>query len=256
MLKINQIYNADCIGNNGMILIPDKSIDMILCDLPYGQTKNDWDVPIPADKLWEQYSRIIKDNGVIALTATFAFGAELIQKATVPFRYDLIWRKNSSTGHLNSGRMPLRQHEVVLIFYKKLPVYHPQKTTGHKPVNKYYTSHSGSNYGASKVTAGGGSTERFPTSVIDIPVINNTKTKSNATQKPVELYEWLIKTYTNEGDIVLDNACGSGTIGISCINTKRQYIGFEKNLTQYQSAVERIETYKTRDLFCFQEEAL
>lgn len=242
-MELNRIYNADCIGENGMCLIPDKSIDMILCDLPYGQTRNKWDVQISAYKLWKEYSRIIKDNGVIALTCNFLFANKLLNSATVPFRYDLIWKKNKSTGFLNANKMPLRQHELILIFYKKTPNYFPQKTTGHKPANKVYTRHTGSNYGELKLKYSGGQTDRHPTSVIEIPVMNNYG-KINSTQKPVELYEWLIKSFTAESEVVLDNCSGSGTIGIACMNLNRNYIGFEKDSEQFNLSVERIENYR------------
>src|SRR5690606_33568674 len=187
-----------------------------------------WDQIIPFDKLWEQYNRIIKDNGAIVLTAVKPFSAMLIMSNPKMYRYDIIWRKNKSTGFLNAKKMPLRQHEEILVFYKKTPTYNPQKTTGHKPANSY-TKHTsdGTNYGKTKTgISGGGQTDRYPTSVLDIKVMNNDDpNKFHPTQKPVELFEWLIKTYTNEGDIVLDNCMGSGTTAVACLNTNRNYIG-------------------------------
>lgn len=227
-LSLNTIHHMD--GIAGMKELPDKSVDMILCDLPYGVTQNKWDVIIPFDELWAEYTRVIKDRGAIVLTATKPFSALLLASNPKLYRYDIIWRKNKSTGFLNANRMPLRQHEEILVFYKKLPTYNPQKTLGHKKVNSF-TKHTsdGSNYGQTQAgIAGGGQTDRYPTSVVDIPVMNNDDPrKFHPTQKPVALFEWLIKTYTNEGEIVLDNCIGSGTTGVACLKNKRHFIGFE-----------------------------
>lgn len=250
MIELNRIYNEDCVSENpneGMNRISDKSIDMILCDLPYGTTaRNKWDVVIPFDKLWKQYNRIIKDNGAIVLTAVKPFSSMLINSNPKMFRYDIIWHKNKSTGFLNANKMPLRAHEEILVFYKKLPTYNPQKTTGHKPVNSY-TKHTsdGTNYGKTKTgISGGGQTDRYPTSVWDIKVMNNDDpNKWHPTQKPVELFEKLILTYTNEGETVLDNCMGSGTTAIACINTSRNYIGFELEKEYFDKANERIKNH-------------
>lgn len=248
MLQINKIYNEDCIGKNGMCLIDDKSIDLIVADLPYEETQNDWDSMIPLEPLWNEYKRIIKDNGVIALTATFQFASKLYETRKVPFRYDIIWRKNKSTGFLNAKKMPLRQHELILIFYRKLPVYNPQKTTGHRPVNSY-TKHTsdGTNYGRTKLgVSGGGQTDRYPTSVWDIPVMNNDdKNKWHPTQKPIELFERIIKTYTNEGALVLDNAAGACTTAKAAIRTNRNYICFENKKEYYERAIYDLERLKS-----------
>lgn len=233
MLDINQVYQGDCLDL--MTDIDPKSIDMILCDLPYGVTaRNKWDVVIPFDKLWEQYERIIKDNGCIALTAIQPFTSLLVSSNLKLFRYEWIWEKNKSTGFLNAKKMPLRNHESVLVFYKKQPVYNPQKTTGHKPVNSY-TKHTsdGSNYGNTKTKiSGGGQTDRYPKTIQKFSVVNNDNSSGNKhhpTQKPVELFEYLIKTYTNEGALVLDNCAGSGTTGVACFNTGRDYILMEQD---------------------------
>lgn len=245
MLEKNKIYNMDCI--EGMKEISDESIDFIFCDLPYGVTNNDWDSIIPLDELWEQYNRIIKNNGAIALTAVQPFTSILVASNYKMFRYEWIWKKNKFTGFLNAKKMPLKQHESVLIFYKKLPDYNPQKTTGHKPVNSF-TKHTsdGTNYGKTKKgIKGGGQTDRYPTSILEIPVINNdNKEKFHPTQKPVELVEYFIKTYTNEGDTVLDNCMGSASTAIASIKTNRHFIGFETNQEYYIKASERIENYK------------
>jgi DNA modification methylase len=239
---LNQIMLGDCIEI--MKSIEDNSIDMILCDLPYGVTaRNSWDEIIPFDELWKAYKRIIKSNGAIVLTATQPFASKLIISNYEMFRYDLIWVKNKKTGFLNAKKMPLRNHEHILVFYNNLPTYNPQKTTGHKPVNSY-TKHTsdGTNYGNTNVgISGGGQTDRYPTSILSIPVVNNdSKDKYHPTQKPIELMEYLIKTYTNENDIVLDNCIGSGTTAIAAINTKRQFTGIEKEKEYYDIAVSRI----------------
>lgn len=239
---VNQIIFGDCLEI--MPTIPKASIDMILCDLPYGITaRNKWDKIIPFEPLWKEYKRIIKDKGAIILTATQPFASQLICSNTDMFRYDLIWSKNKSTGFLNAKKMPLRKHEYILVFYKKLPTYNPQKTTGHKPVNSF-TKHTsdGTNYGNTKKgIKGGGQTDRYPTSIIEIPVVNNdSKEKIHPTQKPVELFEYLIKTYTNKSMVVLDNCIGSGTTAVACKNLNRKFIGIESNEKYYKKALQRI----------------
>ncbi|MFB8425981.1 DNA-methyltransferase [Priestia megaterium] len=244
MLEINQVYNVNCLDSEGMKAIPDKSIDFILCDLPYGITRNHWDSVIPLEELWEQYSRIIKDNGAIALTASQPFTSILAASNLKMFRYEWIWKKNKSTGFLNAKKMPLKQHESVLIFYKKLPIYNPQKTTGHKPVNSFKKNTSdGTNYGKTQTgIVGGGQTDRYPTSIIEFPVVNNdSDERIHPNQKPLGLLEFLIKTYTNENDLVLDNCMGSGATAIACINTNRNFIGFELEKDYYLKATKRIE---------------
>lgn len=245
-MDTNIIYNEDCLSEKGMSILPDKSVDMILCDLPYGTTQNKWDSILPLEELWNEYKRVIKDNGAIVLTAVKPFSALLITTNPKMYKYDIIWKKNKSTGFLNAKKMPLRQHEEILIFYKNIPTYNPQKTNGHKPANNY-TKHTsdGTNYGSTKTgITGGGQTDRYPTSVLEIKVINNDNPdKFHPTQKPVELFEWLIKTYTNENDIVLDNCIGSGTTAVACLNTNRKYIGWELDTTYYEKALERIENH-------------
>lgn len=240
---LNKIILGDCL--DVMPKMKEKSIDLILCDLPYGVTaRNKWDVIIPFDKLWKEYERIIKDKGAIVLTATQPFASQLIMSNPRLFRYDLIWLKNKRTGFLNAKKMPLRGHEYILVFYKKLPTYNPQKTTGHNPVNSY-TKHTsdGLNYGETKKgIKGGGQTDRYPVSFIEFSVVNNdSKEKTHPTQKPVKLFEYLIKTYTNENMIILDNCIGSGTTAIAAKQTNRQFIGIENNDKYYADACQRIE---------------
>lgn len=208
--------------------IPDKSIDMILCDLPYGVTaRNKWDEIIPFRPLWSQYERVIKDNGMICLTATQPFATKLIQSNSDMFKYDLIWDKKLPTGFLNAKRQPLRRHEMVLCFYKKPPIYNPIMRKG-KQRSKGGKLYSVSNcYGTiNQAKERELYDEYYPTSILEISNANQ-KDKIHPTQKPVALFEYLIKTYTNEGDLVLDNCIGSGTTAIACINTNRNFIGIE-----------------------------
>lgn len=237
-----QLYKGDCLEL--MKDIPDKSIDMILCDLPYGTTQNKWDSIIPLDKLWRQYYRIIKDNGAIVLFAQTPFDKVLGVSNLKMLKYEWIWEKTAATGHLNAKKMPMKAHENILVFYKKLPTYNPQKTMGHTPVHSY-TKHQddGSNYGKTKVgISGGGSTERYPRSV-QVFKSDKQKVALHPTQKPIDLLQYLIKTYTNEGEIVLDNCMGSGSTGVACLNTNRKFIGIELENKYFDIAYNRINGY-------------
>jgi DNA modification methylase len=214
-----------------MCLIPDNSIDMVLCDLPYGQTaRNKWDTILPFDQLWFQYERVAKENAAIVLFANGMFTADLMKSNAKWWRYNLIWKKTTPTGFLNANKMPLRYHEDICVFYKKLPTYYPQKTQGNTPVHSYVKhTTDGSDYGDTKLgVSGGGSTERFPKSVLEFAT-DKQKAALHPTQKPVKLLEYLIRTYTNEHDLVLDNCMGSGTTAIACLNINRCFIGFESD---------------------------
>ena len=232
------LIQGDCLVE--MKNIPDKSIDMILTDLPYGVTaRNKWDVVIPFDKLWTEYNRVIKDNGAIVLFAQGMFTAELMQSNPKMWRYNLIWQKTQPTGFLNAHKMPLRAHEDICIFYKKLPTYNPQKTDGHKRKTASRGSASTLNYhetGANTYD----STERFPTSVWTFKK-DIQKSALHPTQKPVVLLKELILTYTNEGDTVLDSCMGSGSTGIACIETERNFIGIENDKQYFNIAAKRLE---------------
>ena len=241
MLEINKIYKGDCL--EVMKSIDNKSIDLILCDLPYNVTaRNEWDILIPFRPLWGIYERIIKDNGAIILTATQPFATQLISSNYKLFRYDLIWEKPLATGFLNANKMPLRSHESILIFYKSLPIYNPQMEYG-KPYKTIKRSDT-TNYKKNKIpyTIINESGKRFPKSVIRFP--QNRKTTYHPTQKPVALFEYLIKTYTNEGDLVLDNCAGSGTTGVACRNWNRNFILIEKDETYCKIAEKRISVPK------------
>ena len=217
--------------------IPNESIDMILCDLPYGTTKNKWDSIIPLNELWEQYERIIKDNGAIVLFSQMPFTAELVHSNLKLFRYEWIWKKENGTGFLNAKKMPLKIHENILLFYKKLPTYNPQMRKGFKPYKCKQGRHS-TNYGAYEqghITESNG--ERYPIDIIEF----KKDTGLHPTQKPVALLEYLIKTYTNEGDVVLDNCMGSGSTGVACKKLNRNFIGIELDEKYFNIAKERIE---------------
>ena len=235
-----QIKQGDCLEL--MKEIPDKSIDMILCDLPYGTTKNKWDSVIPLNKLWKQYERIIKDNGAIVLFSQMPFSAELVHSNLKLFKYEWIWQKDNGTGFLNAKKMPLKIHENILVFYKKLPLYNPQMRTGFKPYKCKQGRHS-TNYGAYEqghITESNG--ERYPIDIIEFKKDSGL----HPTQKPVALLEYLIKTYTNEGETVLDNCMGSGSTGVACINTNRNFIGYELDEHYFQIAKERLEQHECK----------
>ena len=225
--------------------IPDKSIDMILCDLPYGITQNKQDIIIPFDKLWEQYERIIKDNGAIVLFGQGLFFVDLINSNRKLFRYDLVWDKQLISGFLNANRMPLRVHENIAIFYKKLPTYNPQYTEG-KPLHskgKAYLDkeRKNENYGKFKMTddSRAGSKQKHPKSIISFPK-PHPSIAQHRTEKSIEMLGWLVSTYTNEGDTVLDNCMGSGTTGVACKNLNRSFIGIELDLEYFKIAEKRI----------------
>lgn len=253
-----QLIKGDCLVE--MQKIPDKSIDMILCDLPYEVLhKNNphaqWDRKIPFDKLWEQYNRIIKDNGAIVLFAQGMFTAELMMSNHKMWRYNLVWDKCRVTGFLNANRMPMRCHEDICVFYKSLPTYNPQFEIGnqpnhsrgtgvHKETNNCYGKYkSGRTYDYDKQIKKVAPThpnEKFPKSIISIKKEHETKVY-HPTQKPVALLEYLISTYSNEGDTILDNTMGSGSTMVACVNTKRNGIGIELNEEYYNIAKQRIE---------------
>lgn len=245
-MELNKIYNEDCLI--GMEKIPDKSIDMILCDLPYGTTRNKWDTVIPLNWLWDEYNRVIKDNGAIVLTAQTPFDKVLGVSNIENLKYEWIWQKPSGTGHLNAKKMPLKNHENILVFYKKFPTYNPQFTEG-----KAYKARSGrasSNYGPQKSVTTQNHGQRYPLSVQNF----NKENGLHPTQKPVALFEYLIKTYTNEGETVMDNCMGSGTTAIACMNTNRNFIGFELDKKYFELANDRIEKHnKQMELFEKQE---
>ena len=231
---------ADCMDE--MEYIHDHHVDMVLADPPYQATRNKWDVPLPMDELWKELHRVCKKNAVIALHSGGMFTAKLMTSNTKDWRYNLVWHKTTPTGFLNANRMPLRAHEDICIFYRKTPVtYHPQKTAGNPPVH-CFTKHTsdGSNYGKTKTgISGGGNTDRYPTSVLTFST-DKQRGAYHSTQKPVRLEEWLIKTYTDPGNVVLDFCMGSGSTGVAALNTGRSFFGIELDEGYYQIAVQRI----------------
>jgi site-specific DNA-methyltransferase (adenine-specific) len=233
-MQANNVYLGDCLEL--MPDIEDHSIDMILCDLPYGTTQNNWDSVIPLAPLWQQYKRIIKSNGVIVLTAQSPFDKVLGVSNLKGLKYEWIWKKVRGTGHLNANKMPLKNHENILVFYDAAPVYNPQMTTGEPYIDR--SAHRSTNYGRQRegmITINNGT--RYPLSVQDF---GYDKEKVHPTQKPVALFEYMIKTYTNPGDTVLDNCAGSGTTAIACLNTGRDYILIEKDEGYFQTISTRI----------------
>ncbi|MCD7731351.1 MAG: site-specific DNA-methyltransferase [Oscillospiraceae bacterium] len=231
------LKHGDCLEL--MRSIPDSSVDMILCDLPYGVTECEWDKVIPFEPLWKQYKRIAKENAAIVLFSSMPFTVDAINSNRKMFRYEWIWQKSNKGGFLNANKMPLKIHENILVFYEKLPTYNPQFTRG-KP---YARGHSGYSdvYGKEVNVPTISDGRRFPIDVIKCNSVSTSKNELKlGTEKPVDLLEYLIKTYTNEGQTVLDNCMGSGSTGEACVNTNRNFIGYELSKKHYDYAVDRI----------------
>jgi len=239
---VNQVIEGDCL--DVMKGIPSKSIDMILCDLPYGTTQNHWDSIIPLDQLWQHYERIIKNNGVVALTSQGFFTANLMLSNSRLFKYKITWVKSKPTNFLNAKKQPLRKHEDVCIFYKNQPTYYPQMTYG-EPYNKGFRKDqlTGS-YGDFKTVEVKSNGERYPTDVVYFKTAESEGEVYHATQKPVELGRYLIRTFTKPEDIVLDNTCGSGSFLVSAVLEGRKFIGIEKNQEVYLFKEKKIDYIK------------
>lgn len=250
---VNRVFQDDCL--NLMPQIPDKSIDMILCDLPYGTTQNKWDSVIDLPTLWREYMRIIKDNGAIVLTSQGVFTARLILSNEDWFRYKIVWIKSKSTNFLNAKKQPLRKHEDICVFYKQQPVYHPQMQQGEsydKGIRKNQLTGSYGNFRPVHVKSDG---LRYPNDVIfleeqphdDYVYVKTAESEGEVyhpTQKPVELGRYLIRTFTDPEDIVLDNACGSGSFLVAAALENRNYIGIEKNESVMLHKVEKTDYIK------------
>ncbi len=224
---INRLYEGDCLEI--MKELPDESVDMILCDLPYGTTQNKWDSLIPLEDLWSEYNRIIKPNGAIVLTSQGVFTAQLILSQPKIFKYKWVWEKSKPTNFLNAKKQPLRKHEDVCVFYKKQPIYNPQMTQGepyNKGVRKNQLSGSYGDFQPVEVSSNG---ERYPTDIIYVKTAESEGEVLHPTQKPVELGRYLIRTYTTPGEVVLDNTFGSGSFLVSALLEGRNFIGIEKN---------------------------
>jgi DNA modification methylase len=248
-LELNKVHKIDCF--KGLAKLEKRSVDMIFCDLPYGVTDHGWDVQLDLKKIWFYFKKIIKDNGAILLFASNPFDKVLAMSKPTLYRYDWVWEKSRATNHLNSAHMPLRAHENILVFYKKRPTYNPQLEGGNKPLKAYYTRHGGKTYRKikpyknepSEAVKGVnvGSTDRFPRSVLYYQSMKSIEYR-HPSEKPIALCEYLIKTYTNPGDLVLDICTGSGSIPLAAKNTGRQFLGFEKDGYFVNIANERLES--------------
>lgn len=235
-ISSNNLVKANCL--DVMKQIADESIDMVLCDLPYGSTACSWDSIIPLDELWEQYNRICKVNAAMIFTAAQPFTTILAASNILNFKYEWIWEKPQGTNPMNSKIMPLKSHENILVFYRKKPTYNPQMW--------YSTPYSGFSSNTSKIGEVYGSQQskhrdnpegsRYPKTVLKF----KQEKGFHPTQKPVELMRYLIKTYSNESDVILDNTMGSGTTGVACVLENRKFIGIENDVTYFKIAVDRI----------------
>lgn len=227
------LHHGDCLEK--MRLIPSGSVDMVMADLPYGTTQNKWDSVIPLEPLWKEYKRICK--GAIVLTAAQPFTSVLVCSNLQGFRYDWTWRKPKGTGHLNAKKQPMRDKEDILVFYDEQPTYNPQFTAGLPYKDKSGKGQS-TNYGADKRIGEDNDGKRYPKQVIEFGVVE--RGTVHPTQKPVALMEYLIRTYTNPGQTVLDNTMGSGTTGVACVKTGRNFIGIERDPDYFAIAEKRI----------------
>jgi len=234
---LNQIIEGDCL--EVMKEIPDKSVDMILCDLPYGTTACEWDTIIPLEPLWEQYERIIKPNGAIVLFGSQPFTSALAMSNPSLFKYEWVWDKVKPSGHLNAKKMPMKQHENILVFGKGKIKYFPIMTEQQERISKNYLKNKTDIFGKEKQVERK-TDKKYPKSIISFSNANQ-KNKIHPTQKPVALFEYLIKTYTNEGETVLDNCIGSGTTAVAALNTGRFFIGIEKEPKYVEIARKRVE---------------
>lgn len=232
-----ELYQGDCLEEMGKVA--DHSVDMIFTDLPYGTTNNVWDVCVPFEELWKHYKRVLKSGGVVLLFAQMPFGADLINSNRKWFRYEWIWHKTLPAGFLNANRMPLRAHENILVFYEHLPTYHAQKTPGN-PYSAKRSARATRNYGRFERTVTISDGMRYPRDVLTFSNGGNAN-KIHPTEKPVDLLEYMIRTYTDEGETVLDSCMGSGSCGVACWRLGRNFIGIEKDAGYFEAAKKRIE---------------
>ena len=232
-----KLINGDCLIE--MKNIENKSVDLILCDLPYGVTKNKWDTVIPFDQLWNEYNRIIKDNGAIILFGSQPFTTMLISSNMKYFRYCLVWEKNKFSDFLNAKRKPMKTNEDICIFYKKQPTYNIQYwySTPYERHNTQEAVDKQTNYGKHKQNKVKSDGERLPTTVLKF---NRVERPLHPTQKPVDLLQWLIRSYTNEGDLILDNCMGIGSTGKAAKNENRKFIGIELDNTYFEKSLKFI----------------
>lgn len=237
-INISSLICGDCLS--AMDKIPSKSVDLIVCDLPYGTTKNRWDIVIPFDQLWKHYERIIKPSGNILLFGVGIFAYELALSNKKLYRYDLIWKKSKCGSPLTAKYMPMKKHEMILVFGKSASYYKPQLTEG-TPYKRKYTPNKTNNmeYGIKGVETDNKGT-RHPTTILDFPQKWRRQDQLHPTQKPLELIEWLIESYSKEGDLILDNTMGSGTTILGAKNKNRRYIGIENDKQIFDVALKRI----------------
>lgn len=254
MIELDKIYNMDCL--EGMKMIPDGSVDCVICDLPYGVTECKWDAVIPFNILWEEYRHVCKENAAIILFGTEPFSSHLRLSNLKYYKYDWVWNKRNCSGFLNAKKQPLRSNELISVFYKKQCTYNPQMSLDRKPrkwsgLHKTYSSL----YSKTGIFLCNTSAKdlAYPKTVLNFTgVVNNSKEKvGHPTQKPLELIRYLVRTYTNEGDIILDNCMGSGTTAVACIKEHRHFIGFETDKGYFDIANKRInEANNDLPLFC------
>ena len=232
-----ELYQGDCLEK--MVEVPDHTVDMIFTDLPYGATHNVWDKRISLEELWEQYKRVLKSGGVVLLFSQQPFTTDLVNSNRKWFRYEWVWQKSQPVGFLNANRMPLRSHENIVVFYEHLPTYNPQKTPG-KPYTSKGARHT-TNYGRFKqIPTINRDGMRYPRDVVTFSNGGNAG-KIHPTEKPVGLLEYMIRTYTDEGETVLDSCMGSGSCGVACQHLGRSFIGIEKGMGYFEAAKKRIE---------------
>lgn len=232
------LYLGDCLEI--MKTLPNQSVDLILCDPPYGSTAAKWDEIIPFDSMWYEYWRVLKPNGAVLIFGAEPFSTKLRSSQFKAYRYDWTWIKNLATNFFHAKRMPLRKTENISVFYRKQPKYTPIRSIGHEPTQSAFGFSKGVVYhGKNKREYQGGDTTRLPTNVLDFKVVDP-KLRVHANQKPVELLEYLIRTYTAEGDTVLDNTMGSGSTGVAAKNTNRKFIGIELDENYFEIAKQRI----------------
>ena len=238
-IELDTIYNMDCL--DGMKHIPDRSIDAVICDLPYGTTRNQWDSVIPFDKLWAEYKRICKPNAAIVLFSQQPFTSALVMSNLQQFRYEWIWQKNIAVGFLRANERPLRAFENVCVFYKERPTYNPQGVRKCHKVQR--RGRVGDNYATGTSNEYVTEYENYPKNIL---TFDKDSDVFHPTQKPVDLLRYLVLTYTNEGDTVLDNCIGSGTTAIACIKGKRHFVGFELNKGYFDKACKRIKAEQSQ----------
>lgn len=241
------LKQGDCLDL--MDSLPDGSVDMVCCDMPYGTTNCRWDTTLDLQRMWSQYRRVTKDNAAIVLFAQTPFD-KVLGCSNLPWlRYELVWEKTAATGHLNAKRMPMKAHENILVFYNKLPTYNPIKTSGHvrkTSMNNVRSRNPSDLYGSHGETTDYSSTERYPRSVLKF-ASDRERENFHPTQKPLALIEWLIATYSNPGDLILDNCMGSGTTGRAALNLGRRFVGMEIDTAFFGVASDRCSPLEAPD---------